>query len=169
MCDFKQDLAKNKKLNKKIPLINLITIVFGIITPFIDYFVVVEMFFLLIPFGIILFLSIIVLIINLIKYKKEILKQTSTKLTLIIPLFLLSQITAGSLVDKIQSFRSERIIKSLEKNKERYPDFYYTNFGIEYKKARDENHFELKYSRGFMVDEKYDSKIKKWKSYGWND
>ena len=116
-----------------------------------------------------MFLSIIVLIINLIKYKKEILKQTSTKLTLIIPLFLLAQITAGSLVDKIQSFRSERIIKSLEKNKERYPDFYYTNFGIEYKKARDENHFELKYSRGFMVDEKYDSKIKKWKSYGWND
>ena len=159
-------------MKKKIPLITLIILIttaLGIITPFIDYFVIVEMFFLLIPFGIILFLSLIVLIINLIKYKKEILKQTSTKLILIIPLFLLTQITSGFLVYKLQSFRSERINNLLEEKNRRYPDSLNTNFGIEYKKTRNENNFQIKYSRGFMVNEKYDSKIKKWKSYGWND
>ncbi|MFD2907402.1 hypothetical protein ACFSX9_01510 [Flavobacterium ardleyense] len=159
-------------MNKKttfFQVIYLIIIILGIIIPFIDYVVVVEMFFLLLPFGIILFLSIIIFIFNLIKYKKEILKQTSTKLIFIIPLFLFTQITSCFLVDKIQNFRSERLIDLLEIKKENYPDSFNTSFGIEYKKAINENKFELKYSRGFMVNEKYDSKNKMWRSYGWND
>ena len=52
---------------------------------------------------------------------------------------------------------------------EKYPDSFNASFGIKYKKALNENNFELKYSRGFMVNDKYDSKIKMWKSYGWND
>ena len=159
-------------MNKKLTffqIIYLIIIILGIIIPFIDYAVVVEMFFLLLPFGIILFLSIIILIINLIKYKEKILKQTSTKIILIIPLLLFTQVITGFVVDKIQNCRSERIINLLEKNNENYPDSFNTSLGIEYKKAINENQFELKYSRGFMVDEKYNSKNKMWKSYGWND
>ena len=158
-------------MNKKLTFfqgIYLIIIILGIIIPFIDSAVVVEMFLLIIPFGIILFFSLIIFIINLIKYKKQILKQTSTKLIFIIPLFLFTQITSGFLVNKIQDFRSERIINLLEKKNENYPDSFNTSFGIEYKKIN-ANQFELKYSRGFMVDEKYDSKNKLWKSYGWND
>jgi hypothetical protein len=49
------------------------------------------------------------------------------------------------------------------------PDEYDLIGGIEYFRMKDKEHFVIKYSRGVMVNEKYDSEIKNWRSYGWND
>ena len=76
------------------------------------------------------------------------------------------------MVDKIQRLRSNQIIKELEKYQSEngvLPKKYDVKAGIEYVKIKKLERFEIEYSRGFLVTERYDSETKKWKSYGWND
>jgi hypothetical protein len=54
-------------------------IILGIITPYIDYFVVIQMFFLLIPFIGILLFSLILFITNLFKKRKNVLRLNRPK------------------------------------------------------------------------------------------
>jgi len=147
----------------------LLVIILGIITPFIDYFVAIQMFYLLIPCGVILLVSIFLFIYNLLRHKQNIFRHTSTKIILILPAFLFMQILSTYAVDKIQRFRSEQIIRNLVHNKNYYPNSTHKTLGIEYKKSPNSIHFEIKYERGFFVREIYDSQKKSWESYGWND
>ncbi len=154
--------------NKKIAL--LIIILIGIVVPFIPSLTVIEMFFLLIPFAIIFVVTLIYLIISLINENID----TGKALFIfsILPIFIISQIVSGFTVDKIQRVRSNRIISELEQIKSEngiLPKKYDLIAGIEYIRMKDNEHFVIKYSRGFMVTEKYESENKNWKSYGWND
>ncbi len=148
-------------------LISVISL--GIITPFIDYFVVIQMFFLLIPFGIILMVFLILFIINLIIHKKEVFKVRLIRILIFLPIFLIMQITSVFMVDKIQRLRSEQIITKLKNNKNFRPDSISTMFGIKYKVVKYPNNFEIEYERGFFVREVYYSEDKSWQSHGWND
>ena len=90
----------------------------------------------------------------------------------ILPVFIVSQLLSGFTVNKIQRVRSNRIISELEKikfEKGIFPKKYDLIAGIKYIKMKDNEHFVIKYSRGFMVTEKYSSEKKNWRSYGWND
>lgn len=144
-------------------------IILGIITPYIDYFVIFQMFFLLIPFACILVFSLALFIINCIIYKKEVFKIKSTKIITLLPLFLLMQIISTFIVQKIQRFRSEQIITNIEDNGKLFSDSINENFGIKYNKLNKLNSFQLEYKRGFFVREVYDSERKTWESYGWGD
>lgn len=145
-----------------------IIIILGIITPFIDYAVIIQMFFLIIPFAIILFISIVNFIFNLIEYKKEVFKKKSTVLLSLLPIFLISQLISSFTVDRIQRFRSNIIIKKIEAKEIIITSIPTTNFGIKYHKLKN-NVFVVQYNRGFLISEKYYNEEKKWKSYGWND
>lgn len=96
----------------------VILIILGIITPYIDYFVVIQIFFLLIPFAGILLYSVVLFTFNFIKCKQAVFKLTTTKIITLLPLFLLMQMISAFTVDKIQRLRSEQIISSLENNKQ---------------------------------------------------
>jgi hypothetical protein len=150
-------------------MILLVVIVLGIITPYINYFVAIEIFYLLIPFGMTLIASVIIFPFCLIKYKKNTFQNTSVKVIALLPIFIIMQLVSTYLVDKIQRFRSEQIITNLESGKKIYPEKLSTYYGINYYKIRNSNAFTLKYDRGFFVREIYSSENKKWKSYGWND
>ena len=154
--------------NKKITI--LIITLLGIIIPFIPYLTIIEMFFLLIPFAIFFAVTLIYLIISLLN--KNLNTQKALFVFSILPIFVLSQLLSGFTVDKIQRIRSNRIISEIEKLKSEtgnLPEKYDLIAGIEYIKINDEENFVIKYSRGFMVTEKYESKYNNWKSYGWND
>ena len=128
------------------------------------------MFYLLIPFALIFLGTFLYMIISLISEKLN--SGKALFIFSILPIFILSQVLSGFSVDKIQRFRSNRIISELEQIKSEsgtLPEKYDLIAGIEYIKMRDNEHFVIKYSRGFMVTEKYDSEYKKWRSYGWND
>lgn len=147
-----------------------IVIILGIIFPFIDYLTVIEMFYLLIPFRIVVIVTIIFWIVSL--FYKTMDSKKSFLVFLVIPVFILSQILSAFTVDKIQRLRSEKIIKVIEekiKDNEEIPKNYDTKLGIKYVKSLKDNKFIISYSRGFMVTEKYDSELKTWKSFGWND
>jgi len=148
----------------------ILVIIIGLIVPFVDYFTIIEMFFLLIPFGIIVSVSFVYWIVSLFNAKMN--SQKSFFIFLIIPLFAFAQILSGFSADKIQLYRSNRIIADIEKiyiTTNEYPERYEINFGIAYDLLDNGNRYKISYSRGFMVTEKYYSDIKKWKSYGWND
>ncbi|MBW8521790.1 hypothetical protein K0U91_04835 [Chryseobacterium chendengshani] len=115
-------------------LIFISVIVLGTIAPFISYFIVVQMFFLLIPFGVILLISLLLFIINFIKYNIKVFKLRSTKIIIILPVFLFIQMLSTYSVDKIQKLRSEQIITKLENSKNIYPNSLDTTFGIKYNK-----------------------------------
>lgn len=156
------------KRNKKIFLISVL--LFGLVVPFIPSLTVIEMFFLLIPFAIVFAVTLIYLIVSLLN------KQMNFRKALfafsILPTFILAQILAGFSVDKIQRFRSKKIITELEKIKNEtgvLPEQYELIAGLKYTRLNDQEHFKLEYSRGFIVTEKYYSDNGNWKSYGWND
>jgi hypothetical protein len=154
--------------NKKIAI--LIVVLLGIIIPFFPYLTVIEMFFLIIPFAIFFAVTLIYLIISLLN--KNLNTQKALFVFSILPIFVLSQLLSSFTVDKIQRIRSNRIITEIEKLKSEtgnLPENYALNAGIEYIKINGEENFVIKYSRGFMVTEKYESKYKHWRSYGWND
>lgn len=154
--------------NKKIAI--LIVVLLGIIIPFFPYLTVIEMFFLLIPFAIFFAVTLIYLIISLLN--KNLNTQKSLFVFSILPIFVSSQLLSSFTVDKIQRIRSNRIITEIEKLKSEtgnLPENYALNAGIEYIKINGEENFIIKYSRGFMVTEKYESKYNHWRSYGWND
>lgn len=154
--------------NKKIVL--FIIIIIGIIVPFIPSLTVIEMFFLLIPFTLIFIVTLIYLIISLINENVD--TSKAFFVFSILPIFIITQILSGLTVDKIQRVRSNRIISELELIKSEngiLPEKYDLKAGIEYIRMKDNKHFVIKYSRGFMVTEKYESENKNWKSYGCND
>lgn len=136
--------------------------------PFIDFAVVIQAFYLLLPFIIISLFSLVAFILNLIKYKRNIFKQSSTLLTLVLPVFLLSQTISVFTVNKIQRFRSNQIIKKINNNELSINSNPTISFGITYYKLQNDD-FVVQYERGFLVKEKYNHKKKKWDSYGWND
>lgn len=156
------------KQKKKIITFSIILI--GFIIPFVPYLVVFQMFYLLVPFAITFVISLIYIIINLVT------QNTNTRKALfvfsLLPIFILSQLVPSFTVDKIQRFRSDRIISKMEKIKsetEKLPEKYELVGGIEYIKIKGEESFVIKYPRGFMVTEIYQSKHTHWRSYGWND
>lgn len=156
------------KNNMKFILIALF--LFGLILPFIDYLTIIEMFFLLIPFAIITGASFIYWIVSLFNQKLN--SKKAFYFFLIVPLFVLTQLFSAFSVDRIQLMRSKRIIKAVEEKIKvdgKIPDTFDTRFGIEYRKSERDKKYEIRYSRGFMVTERYDSNTEKWKSYGWND
>lgn len=154
--------------NKKIFLISVLS--FGLIVPFIPSLIVIEKFFLLIPFVLIFVVTLIYLIVSLLN--KQIDSGKAFFTFSILPTFILAQLLAGISVDKIQRLRSNQIISDLEQIRietGNLPEQYETIAGIKYTRLNEEEHFKLEYSRGFMVTEKYYSKNGNWKSYGWND
>lgn len=148
----------------------IIVFLLGLITPFIPAFTVIEMFFLLIPFGLTLIGTLIYLIVTLLNKKQNLRKAFF--IFSILPTFILSQFLSGFTIDKAQRYRCKKLIDDIEKTKNEsgeFPKEHETPLGINYTKSENETGFILEYTRGFMVTEKYDSKFKKWKSYGWND
>ena len=146
------------------------TFIVGLILSFIPAFTVIELFLLLIPFSIIFIVTVIYLIVSLFYNKQN--GRKALFIFSIIPIFILSQLVSEFTVDKIQRVRSEIIIKEIQKIKTEtgnYPEQYDILLGIEYRKLDNKNTFEISYSRGFMVTEKFDSEKNNWNSYGWND
>ena len=162
-------MIKMRKYLKWKYLFTLVTII-GLIVPFVDYFTIIEMFFLLIPFGIIVVASFIYWIVSLFQSKLN--SRKSLYLFLIVPTFVLAQLLSGFMVDRIQLFRSNRIIADIEKHyttTKEYPEQYEISLGITYELLDNGDRFKISYERGFMVTEKYYSDKKKWRSYGWSD
>lgn len=154
--------------NRKVSL--LIIVLIGVIIPFVSALVIIELFFLVIPFTIVFILTLMLLITSL--FSKSFNFLTSLFVFSILPIFIFSQLASGFTVDKIQRFRSSQIIKEIENiqaEKGLLPIKYEIRLGIKYVKAKEVEKFDLNYSRGFLVTERYDSGTKKWKSYGWND
>ena len=148
----------------------LIIILIGLVVPFIPALTVIEMFFLLIPFAIIFIVTLIYLIVGLLNKKLN--NRKAIFVFSILPIFIISQLVSGFVVDKIQRLRSSRIISEIEQIKTEtgtFPEKYDATAGIEYIRMKNKDSFVIKYSRGFMVTEKYDSENNNWRSYGWND
>ncbi len=142
-------------------------IIIGIVFPFIDYLIIIEVFFLPVPFGIIVITSLIYLVVSMFNEKQN--SRKAFCFFLIVPVFILSQLFSGFMVDRIQLFRSNRIIPKIEKQHKttnEYPEQYDIGLGITYELLDNGDRFKISYSRGFMVTEKYYSDIKNWKSYG---
>ena len=141
--------------------------IIGIIIPFIPIVAFAEVFFGIIPFSIIIVFGLTLTIIAIIQ-KRDL--RSALFILLIVPFFVITQILSGYVVNKIQRFRSENMIAEIERLKmDRgfYPENYNAKFGIEY--SKDSNDYKLEYSRGFLVTEKFNSRDRTWKSYGWND
>jgi hypothetical protein len=153
---------------RKFIIISILTL--GVVFPFIDFLVALEIFYLLIPLTLLLFASIALLIGYLI-WDRTKLKQSVLGI-LAIPLFIVAQFFSTWTVDKIQRLRSELVIKEVEgivSLTNQIPNDYHATYGIEFAKLQTNNQFEIKYSSGFMATQVYSSKEKKWKSQGWND
>lgn len=136
----------------------------GMVIPFVPELAIIEVFFLIIPFGIAFIITLIILILSLLEKKQN--RGGAIFMFLIIPVFVLSQFFSGFVVDKLQRIRCESVINEIEKNNiGSLPENYDLSFGIEYKKLKDRV-FQLKYSRGFLVTEVYNSENKSWTSYG---
>jgi hypothetical protein len=142
----------------------------GTVFPFIDFLVVIEIFYLLIPLILLLFAS-IAFVIGYLIWDRAKLRQSISGI-IAIPLFIAGQFLSTWTVDKIQRFRSEHVIREIEgivSLTNQIPNDYHTNYGIEFSKLHTDNQFVIKYSRGFLTTEVYSSKERTWKSQGWND
>ncbi len=137
----------------------------GAVIPFIDYLVVIELFFLLIPLVLSLFISLAYLFGGLI-FKRQSDKK-ALFLSSLIPIFIASQVLSVYTVDIVQRSRSERIIKEIELNQS-LPSNRET-LGIVIMSTGQSNAFQITYSRGFMIREIYSSSSRSWESIGWND
>lgn len=154
--------------NQNIFLISVL--LFGLVVPFVPSFTVIEMFFLLIPFAIVILVTFIWLIFSLLNKGMD--SRKAMFAFSIIPTFILAQLLSGFSVDKFQRFRSKHIIAELERIKNEtgiLPEQYDLVAGMKYTRLKNQEHFLIEYSRGFMVTEKYYSENGSWKSYGWND
>jgi hypothetical protein len=154
-------------MNKKI-IIGAI-ILLGLIFPFIPTLTSIEIF-LLIPFAIVFVLTFMYFVVAWLKKKDN--RHQALFVFLILPIFISSQILSVLTVNKLQRIRSDRIVKELYDLKAKngsFPESYVTAVGIEYQKSTERDSFELSYSRGFMMTEKFDSDTKEWNSNGWND
>ena len=152
----------------------IILSIVGLILPFIPEFALLEVFCLLIPFAIFVFISFCYLIITLIRsiYRKKGKTREALFIFSLIPCFLLSQIGSTFIVGKVQRERSKSLITELESLRQTtgiFPDHYPTYLGITYIKESDQNNYRIEYSRGFLVREVYARDDKSWISYGWRD
>lgn len=157
-------------MKKSKMILVFVTFLIGIIVPFIPYLVVIEMFFLMIPFVIIGIATLIYLILSF--ANKKLNSKKALFVFSILPIFIISQLTSCFVVDKIQRFRSNQVIAKIEQLKSKngiVPDKYELIAGLEYTKMKGDENYVIKYSRGFMVTEKYNSENKYWRSCGWND
>jgi ABC-type transport system involved in multi-copper enzyme maturation permease subunit len=140
-------------------------IICGTVIPFVDYLALIEVFYLSIPFALVFFASLAYLIGRLIfKGQKD---GNALFLAFLMPTFIASQILAGYIVDKVQRFRSEQIIKEIEATHSL--PLNQETFGVKIVSAGQSNAFQISYSRGFMTREVYNSSSKTWNSKGWND
>lgn len=147
----------------------IVIFAFGTIVPFVDYLVVIETFYLLIPFAILFLGSSIYLITSLFKTMHS---KNALFTACLVTVFVVSQFISTYAVDKIQRFRAELLIKEMESaitTTGGLPNNYDTSFGIGFQKIDNQNNFKISYSKGFMVSQVYVSTIKSWRSYGWND
>jgi energy-coupling factor transporter transmembrane protein EcfT len=152
----------------------IVGIVFlGAITPFVDRIHVIQMFFLIVPMFLCFIICLFILVVGLIHKNK---KQIKYSILILLPLILfqLPQFLSVYAVDKFQRNRSEKIIVKLDEYKKEF-DYYPVELdkelcfrGITYK-LRDDNEYELAYERGFFVTERFTSKNREWKSYGWSN
>jgi hypothetical protein len=159
-----------KKMNRAHKIEIFLLIILGFVVPFIPPLVIIELFYLLIPSVIIFIITLISLIINILN--KNVITQKYLLLFSILPIFTISQLTSCFIVDKIQRLRSNYIIAAIEKQKSEtgiIPEKYDQIAGIEYIKIKDSEQYLIKYNRGFMVTEEYDSGNKSRISNGWND
>lgn len=153
--------------HKKRILIGLI-IITGSIAPFIDVYIVIQMFFLLIPFGFIIFGTLIYFIISWVN--KRVKSNHALFIVSVLPIFLIAQLSSSFVVDNIQSYRCKSIIEELQRTKKQegcYPEEYNISLGLKYYVMLDGHGFRLEYSRGFTVDEVFDSRDMDWESYNW--
>ncbi len=144
--------------------------ILGLVAPFVSYWVVVQAFFLLVPFLIVLLLSLVVITVAFIEKKSD--KQKMVFFCSLLPLFVGSQLLSVFVVNKIQRKRSEAVISILQKSKVetgKVPESIPTSLGIKYIRLTNGQDFEIFYSRGFLITEKYHSHNNRWRSYGWND
>ena len=142
----------------------------GSIIPFVDYLVVIEAFYMLIPLTILFVASSMLIVARL--FSKGLQSSRIFFIVWIIPILMISQFISTYVVDKIQRYRSELIIDEIETMvtaTSNFPVGYATPIGIELKHFAGEMNFKITYSRGFMTTEVYDSRLRSWKSYGWND
>ena len=136
----------------------------GLIVPF-TVLGIIE-FFVIIPLA-------VVFVVNLIGFVVLFDKSNNEKIMLwFLPVFIIAQIVSVYVVNESQRFRSNNIIEELEMQKKQtgsYPLQSEYIFGIEYFLIDEGKNFVIKYSRGFLVTEKYYSEQKKWRSCSWND
>jgi len=99
---------------------------------------------------------------------KRLRRKSGLFLACIMPTLVASQIITTFTIGKIQRFRSDLLIAEIESTPTTLTDSR-GGFGIEVVKDVDSGSFKISYSRGFMVKEVYDSRVKSWKSLGWND
>lgn len=157
-------------MNRKKKILLYILVLIGVFIPFIPTLVIFEMFFLLFPFAIFFIVSLIFLIVSIILKNEN--RRMAFSIFLILPIFILSQLASSFSVDQIQRLRSTHIITKIEKIKAEtgnLPEEYNINYGIEYRKMENKEHFIIMYSRGFLITEKFNSENRIWGSYGWND
>ena len=156
---LKSDLPGLKIINLVIKRIVVLCIfIFGLISPFIPSFVIIEMFFLPIPFGMIFFGTLFYIVITL--FDKTANRKNAIFIFSFLPIFLLSQFLGVFTVDKIQKSRALHLITEIKGIRERnglYPEAYNTSLGITYVRIIQSDGFELEYSRGFFVTERYNS------------
>jgi hypothetical protein len=145
------------------------TFALGAIVPFIEYLVVIQTFYLLIPFTILFLGSLIYLVASL--FSRTMRSKNALYIACLVHVFIVSQFISTYAVDKIQRYKAELLIKEIESVTAvgGPPHNYDTSFGIEFQKLDNQGNFKISYSRGFMVREVYNSNVKSWKSYGWND
>jgi hypothetical protein len=148
----------------KVPII-LAVVLSGVVIPFIDYLVVVEVFYLGIPFLLLLFTSLAYLAGRLFLRKRN--EGNRLFLAFIFPLVICSQFVATYLVGKVQRYRSEEIIRQI-KVSNRVPGDREA-LGIKIENDLKSNSFIVSYTRGFMTRDVYDDSSKTWRSLGWND
>lgn len=111
--------------NKIFWSITFVVIIWGFISPFIDFFTIIQTFFLAIPFAIILFISILFVIIGLIREGLKFFKKPFVKYLLMIPIFILVQIISELSVREIQLFRINETVKELNEIKSQTNDYPY--------------------------------------------
>jgi hypothetical protein len=154
-------------MNKAQKITLLIIFLLGIISPFISLLTVlfiVNIFFIMLC----AIIAIIYLVTTFFGNKSN--RKEALFFSTLIPFLMLSQLLAVFTVHKIQKNRSETLIAEIEvikKNTGHFPETYETPLGIQYKKVSDV--FEIQYSRGFFVTERYTFINKTWNSFGWND
>lgn len=142
----------------------------GFYIPFNPTLVILQFFYFLIPLLIVFILSLLFLI-GCLFFNRSTLKRAWFPAS-IIPLFIASQILSVVFVDRLQRFRSNRLIAKIQSAQTisgKLPPSHELWPGIQFTRQKDERNFKVEYTRGFLVTEEYLSLNKSWISRGWND